>query len=103
MMFSLTQCCTDKLLSWIEAEKRYDENALLYAYSFLEQFMIDHGLILSHDEVMLEVEHYLSSIDNNAYKLLASIEDTLELLIEVMNTNKLLISSQLKMLKNPLY
>ena len=102
-MFSLTQCCTDKLLSWVEAEKRYDENALLHAYSFLEQFMTDHGLILSHDEIMLKIEHYLSSIDNNDYKLLASIEDTLELLIEVMNTNKLLISSQLKMLKNPLY
>lgn len=101
-MFSLTQCCTDKLLSWIEAEKDYNENALLHAYSFLEQFMIDHGLILSHDEIMHKIEHYLTSIDSNDYKLLASIEDTLELLIDVMNTNKLLISSQLKMLKNPL-
>ena len=103
MMFSLTQSCTEKLLSWIEAEKRYDENALLYAYSFLEQFMTDHGLILSHDEIILKIERYLSSIDNKDYKLLAHIEDTLELLIEVMNTNKLLISSQFKMLKKPLY
>ncbi len=103
MMFSLTQSCTEKLLSWIEAEKRYDENALLHAYSFLEQFMTDHRLILSNGEIMLKIEHYLSSIDTKDYHLLARIEDTLELLIEVMNTNKLLISSQLKMLKNPLY
>ena len=103
MMFSLTQCCTDKLLLWIDAEKGHKANALLHAYSFLEQFMIDHGLILSRDEIMFKIERYLNSIDNNDYKLLATIEDTLELLIEVMNTNKLLISSQLKMLKNPLY
>lgn len=101
-MFSLTQSCTDKLLIWIDAEKGNEENVILHAYSFLEQFMADHGLILNHDEIMLKIEHYLSSRDNKDYKLLARIEDTLELLIDVSNTNKLLITSQLKMLKNPL-
>jgi hypothetical protein len=99
----LSEISKAKLLLWLDAEiSSPNEHQILLAYDFIEQYMTDHGFLLDAPRLRHLILAHIHASSIIQADIEFTIDNKIQLLIDILEMNKLARISSFHMLNNPI-